>query len=77
MHTYTLEDIYIGWTFALLGYIAEKKSSEGEVMEQKIKVDLGLIHDIRPQRGEGSEPLGSRASDPDILTFLSTRMEEM
>jgi hypothetical protein len=76
MHTYTLEDIYIGWTFALLGYMT-KKSEGKEETEPKIKVDLGLIHDILPQTGGGSEPLGSRAPDPDIVTFLSTRMAEM
>lgn len=56
-----------------MGYIAKKRVGEDDT-EPEIKVDLSLIHDILPQRGGGSEPLGSRAPDPDILTFVTTHM---
>jgi hypothetical protein len=54
-------------TFAQTSCTAKK--SVGKDMEPKIKVNLSLVHDILPQGGGGNEPVGSRAPDPDILTF--------
>lgn len=73
MHSYKRNDIYIGWTFAKLGYISEKSSNDAEPV---IKTDFSLVHDIVPQKGGQSEPLCARKTDTGLMSFLASVTEE-
>jgi len=64
MKVYTIEDIYVGWTFADMFYLKKKwwnrrsNSNEGnEDQDEKLILDNHLIHDILPQPGGGQEPI--------------------
>ena len=53
-----LQDIFIGWTFARMYYLAGGATSIKDAKD--IKVDEALLNDIVPQRGGGNEPLGTQ-----------------
>ena len=68
MYSYKLSDIYIGFSFVKLGYISTRQVDGAD---PEIRVDLSLLHDIVPQKGGGSEQLGTRKHDPSLMSFLS------
>lgn len=53
--TYKQEDIYVGYQFARVHYLKDNGKSGFH-----IQVDPDLLHDIVPQEGGGSEPLGKQ-----------------
>jgi len=55
---YNFEDIFIGWQFAGLLYLADPKGHG----EKQVMLDLSLAHDIVPQGGDVSEPLDESKS---------------
>lgn len=60
--TYRLDDIFIGFEFAELGFVSLTGASRNDThIVHCIRHDLSLVNDIKPQSGGGSEPLGSRA----------------
>lgn len=73
LYSYKPTDIYVGYTFAKLGYTSTKSTRDEET---EIKVDMSLIHDIVPQKGGGNEPLGTRKPDPTLIAFLSSISED-
>lgn len=44
--------------------------------EPEIHTDTTLLHDIVPQNGGNSEPLGSRRTHDDLISFLASVASE-
>lgn len=69
MHSYRRTDVYIGWTFAKLGYMSKGNRDDEEPV---LNVDLSLTHDIVPQKGGGNSPVGTQKPDQTLMSFLSS-----
>lgn len=65
IHEYKPEDVFIGWKFADLAYVAKSKT-EGQKTKLEVKYDRCLLNDIRPQKGANkAEPIHVVEEDSD------------
>jgi hypothetical protein len=55
------QDVFLGWTFAGMGYVEEAKHGGG--IKRVVKSDSALRNVIVPQEGGNAEPLSSVDTD--------------